>query len=196
MRPLFVGNHPAIDFLNTALAPNGKPIETIGDGKAYLEWLADAGLLDRPRATKLARLFGAKALDDAAAEARKVREWARAWLARWRMSPRSDYREEIALLNRLLSRQTCSHQVISANGEIQVVEHTEFETVDALIALVAMQIAALIAKEQSSLVKACAGSACTLWFLDQSKAHRRLFCSPSACGNRAKVAAFRDRQRG
>jgi predicted RNA-binding Zn ribbon-like protein len=59
-----------------------------------------------------------------------------------------------------------------------------------------MQIAALITKEQPSLVKDCAGSTCTLWFLDQSKAHRRLFCSPSACGNRAKVAAFRDRQRG
>jgi predicted RNA-binding Zn ribbon-like protein len=196
MRPLFVGNHPAIDFLNTALAPNGEPIETIGDGKAYLEWLVAADLLDRPRATSLARLFGAKGLDGAAAEARKIREWARDWLVRWRANPKSDYREEIAVLNKLLSRQTYRHQVITGRGETKVVELPDFETAGTLIALVAMQIAALITKEQPSLVKDCAGSACTLWFLDQSKAHRRLFCSPSACGNRAKVAAFRDRQRG
>ncbi len=194
MHPLFVGNHPAIDFLNTALAPNGEPIETIGDSKAYLEWLVAVGLLERAAADKLARRVGAKALDEAAAEARKVREWARDWLARWRASPHRDYREELAVLNNLLSRQRYSRQVVAARGELKVVEHPHINA-DALIALVATQFAELITKEEPALVKDCAGSACTLWFLDQSKAHRRLFCSPSACGNRAKVAAFRDRRR-
>ena len=32
-------------------------------------------------------------------------------------------------------------------------------------------------------------------FLDQTKPGRRRFCSPDLCGNRAKVAAFRSRQR-
>lgn len=196
MQPLFVGNHPAIDFLNTTLAPHGEPIETIGDGKAYLEWLVAADLLDRARAFKLTRRLGAKALDGAAAEARKVREWARAWLVRWRAHPHGDYLEEIAVLNKLLSRQTLSRKVTSTHTGLTLTEYSHIETADALIALVAMQFAALITKEQPSLVKNCAGSACTLWFLDQTKAHRRLFCSPAACGNRAKVAAFRDRQRG
>ena len=195
MRPLFVGNHPAIDFLNTALAPNGEPIETIGDGTAYLEWLVAAGLLQRAAADKLVRRAGAKALDAAAVEARKVREWARDWLVRWRANPQADYREELAVLNNLLSRQSYSRQVIAARGELKVIEHPHIDAADALIALVATQFAKLITKEEPSLVKDCAGSACTLWFLDQSKAHRRSFCSPSACGNRAKVAAFRDRRR-
>jgi predicted RNA-binding Zn ribbon-like protein len=34
------------------------------------------------------------------------------------------------------------------------------------------------------------------WFLDQTKAYKRRFCSAAVCVNRAKVAAFRERQRG
>jgi predicted RNA-binding Zn ribbon-like protein len=196
MRPVFIGSHPAIDFLNSALAPNGEPIETIGDGRAYLEWLVAAGLLDLARASKLARRFGAKALDAAAAEARKTREWARGWLTSWRAHPRGNYEEEIALLNKLLAREALRREVVTTKEGLEVIEVPHIETAEALLALVAVQLARLITQEQASLVKPCAGPACTLWFLDRTKAHRRLFCSASGCGNRAKVAAFRERQRG
>lgn len=195
MQAPFFGSHPAIDFLNTAFAPNGEQIETIGDGKAYVEWLIAAGLLDEAHASKLRRRFGAQALDVAATEARRVREWARAWLVRWRASPGSDYAEEIAALNKLLSRETRSREVIVGQEGFEIVDLPHLESANALIALVAEQFAALVTQEQPSLIRACAGPACTLWFLDRTKAHRRLFCSASACGNRAKVAAFRDRQR-
>ena len=48
---------------------------------------------------------------------------------------------------------------------------------------------------QPALIKRCAGTDCSLWFVDRTKAHGRMFCSAAACGNRAKVAAFRQRQR-
>lgn len=195
MDPLFVGSHPAIDFLNTAFAPNGERVETIGDGKAHLDWLVAAGLVDEARASKLIRRSGVKALDTAATEARKIREWARDWLDAWRAEPRKDYGEEIAVLNRLLARGARTSEVVAGKDGLEVIEVPHVETPDALIALVAAQIAALITQEEPSLVKACASSACTLWFLDRTKAHRRLFCSPATCGNRAKVAAYRERQR-
>jgi predicted RNA-binding Zn ribbon-like protein len=50
--------------------------------------------------------------------------------------------------------------------------------------------------ERPALVKRRTGPGCTLWFVDRTKSHGRVFCSATACGNRAKVAAFRDRQRG
>lgn len=195
MRALFLGNHPAIDFLNTVMVQNGDSVETIGDGKAWLDWLADAGLLDRAQAATLARRFDGKALDDAAAEARKIREWARAWLARWRAAPKRDYREEITILNKLLARAPNIRQLAAARGTVKVVESMRFETADALIAAVAAQVAALVSNEDAGLVRECASSTCTLWFLDRTRSHRRLFCSPAACGNREKVAAFRARQR-
>jgi predicted RNA-binding Zn ribbon-like protein len=195
MRPLFLGSHPAVDFLNTSLAPHGTPIELIGDGRAFVDWLAEAGLLDRETASTLVRRFGIKALDASAEEAREVREWTRRWLLRWRKAPRGDYRAEAVALNKLLERAAVRRELVEGGGGLRVVERSRIEAADALVGLVATQIASLITQEQPSLLKQCAGSECTLWFLDRTKAHRRLFCSATACGNRAKVSAFRKRQR-
>jgi predicted RNA-binding Zn ribbon-like protein len=196
MEPLFIGGHPAIDFLNTALTPDGVAVETIPDGRAYLDWLKGAALLDEAEAAKLARRFGAKGLDTAAAEARRVREWARDWLERWRARPGADYGEEIAALNKLLAREQSSHELVAGKGGFSLMERPQLESPQALISLVAMQLAAVLTTEDPSLIRNCAGGGCSLTFIDRTKAHRRLFCSATACGNRAKVAAFRSRQRG
>jgi predicted RNA-binding Zn ribbon-like protein len=196
MESLFIGGHPAIDFLNTALTPDGVAVETIPDGRAYLEWLKGAGLLDEAEAAKLARRFGAKGLDTAAAEARRVREWARDWLERWRARPGADYGEEIAALNKLLAREQSSHELVVGKEGFSLMERPQLESPQSLISLVAMQLAAMLTTENPSLIRNCAGGGCTLTFIDRTKAHRRLFCSATACGNRAKVAAFRSRQRG
>ena len=111
MKPLFLADHPAIDFLNTNLAPDGRSIELLGTGTEYVEWLMAANLLDKKRALDLTRRISGKALDSAAEEARRVREWMRAWLTRWRSNPEGDYRKEIAALNALLSRATYSRAV-------------------------------------------------------------------------------------
>jgi len=195
MKPLFLANHPAIDFLNTHLAPDGRSVELLGTGTAFLEWLVAANLLEKKRALELARHTSGKALDSAAEEARRIREWMRAWLTRWRSSPQGDYRKEISALNTLLSRSTYRRLVVRGDGGLSVVERPQVEAAGALIGLVASQLAVLITHEQPELIKECANPACTLWFLDQTKSHRRLFCSASACGNRVRVAAFRHRQR-
>lgn len=195
MQALFLGNHPAIDFLNTAYAPNGEPIEAIGDGRELLGWMVSAGVLDPSEATRLPRRLGAKAIDAAAAEARRLREWARSWLERWRSAPDGDYQEEVAELNRLLRATPRRSEVIGTAEGLRMVERASVESADGLVSLLATQIAALITGEDPELIRQCAGPGCTMLFLDRSRAHRRVFCSPTVCGNRAKVAAFRKRQR-
>lgn len=192
---LFLGGHPALDFLNTAFAPHDQKIETLGDGCALIDWMVGAGLLQEPLAAKLRRRFGANAIEATAAEARKMREWAREWIGRWRTDPHADYSKEIAAINKVLARAPSHREIASTAEGLRVVERDQLDSPDALLALIARGIVAMIAEEQPSLVKACAGSSCTLWFLDRTKGHRRLFCSSTACGNRAKVAAFRERQR-
>ena len=86
------------------------------------------------------------------------------------------------------------HEGVAGAGFI-VIERSRIETGAALIALRTHQLADLITKENPSLIKRCMGAGCSLWFLDRTKAHRRAFCCPTACGNRAKVAAFRERIR-
>lgn len=194
MEPLFLGSHPAIDFLNTAFEPDGNRIETLGDGRAFIGWLVGVELLDEGSAARFSRRFGAEGLDAAAAEARKLREWVRAWLTEWRVSPDADYSTQIARLNRLLLRETFHRELVSTEEGVKLVERPVTGSADALLAPIAQSIAELIAHEDPSLVRSCAGNGCTLWFLDRTKGHRRRYCSQSVCGNRAKVAAFRERQ--
>jgi predicted RNA-binding Zn ribbon-like protein len=195
MEPLFIGSHPAIDFLNTALTPNGEQIELIGDGRSYLAWLVAAKLLDDEQAAKLLRRMGVKGADAAAAQARALREWARSWLARWRAAPRRDYSDEIERLNEYLAGEITRREVVRGDDGLELITRAQVESADALLALLANEIADLITQEDGSLLKSCSGAGCTLWFLDRTKAHRRVFCSTATCGNRAKVAAFRNRQR-
>jgi len=193
--PLFLSGHPALDFLNTAFSPNGLEMEVIGDGRAFLDWLVGAELLGRAEADALLSRSGAKVMDVVAAKARKLREQVRAWLEHWRVAPDRSYRTEIAALNEVIVKGVWRHRLVGGADGLQVVDQLEIADPEALLPLLARQVAALVTQEQGSLVKQCAGPGCTLWFLDRTKAHRRRFCSATACGNRAKVAAFRERQR-
>jgi predicted RNA-binding Zn ribbon-like protein len=196
MQPLFLGSHPALDFLNTRLTPRGEHVELLGDGASYAAWLERSRLLHATTASKPSRRFGLAALDAAAAQARDLREWARDWIARWRDAPGGAYKAELRRLNHLMARATRYPEMVITKDGFQVTERWRIDSADELIAVVAAQIASLVATEQPALVKRCAGSGCTLWFVDRTKAHSRLFCSATACGNRAKVAAFRERKRG
>jgi predicted RNA-binding Zn ribbon-like protein len=192
---LHVGDHPAIDFLNTAYQPQGVAIELLGGGQEFLAWLVDAGLIEQSDARKLERRVGRAALDSAAEEARRIREWARAWLGRWSVTPHADYSKDIAKLNALLARASVSREVMATGDGLRLVQRSAIEAADTLLSLVAEQIAAFVTTEDPGLLKACAGPGCTVWFLDRSRTGRRRFCSSAICGNRAKVAAFRERQR-
>ena len=191
----FMGSHPAMDFLNTVYSPAGTPVETIGDGGLLLDWVVAAGLLDAPAAARLKKRAGTEALDAAAAEARKLRKWMADWIARWSEQPDADYSAELRRLNSLLERAPHYREVVATDHGLHLHEQARIDTPDQLITRVAAQVAALITGEQPELVKHCAGAACTIWFLDRTKAHARRFCSAASCGNRAKVAAFRERNR-
>ncbi|HSS99099.1 MAG TPA: ABATE domain-containing protein, partial [Terriglobales bacterium] len=65
--PLFLGGHPALDFLNTAFAPNGIQIEAIGSGPAFIDWLVSAELLTKVEANELRSHSSGKVLESAAA---------------------------------------------------------------------------------------------------------------------------------
>jgi predicted RNA-binding Zn ribbon-like protein len=190
-----LGGHPALHFLNSAYGPTESRTELLTNGAALLQWMMSAGILDAATVASLERRLSARSLDAVATEARKLREWMRSWLDRWRAAPRRDYHSEIAALNKLLARATWRREVKEHNHVFRMGERAELDSADALIAAIASHVATLITLEQPALVKECAGPGCTLWFLDRTRAHARVFCSARGCGNRAKVAAFRERRR-
>jgi predicted RNA-binding Zn ribbon-like protein len=193
MQPLFLGSHPALDFLNTAFSPAGEHVDMITDGRALLAWLEQAGLMSRTSLENYTSSRPESALDHSARRVRAFREWARSWIEAWRVDPGGDYRQEIAQLNAHLECGSCHFEL--AEGRKIICLHNVNDE-NELIALIALTLARLFADEDASLVRKCAGNGCTLLFLDRTKSHRRRFCSASACGNRARVAAFRQRGRG
>ncbi|HEY6557834.1 MAG TPA: CGNR zinc finger domain-containing protein [Polyangiaceae bacterium] len=193
----FKAGHPGLDFVNTAFLELSErsQVERIGDGGAFVAWLVEASLIDRASATALKRRFGNEALDGVAADARKLRQWACDWIARWHVAPRADYGSEVRRINRALERASWYHQLAFEDGRLKLAQRFRLESTEDLLALLLLQVALLVTQEEPELVKRCAGADCVLWFVDRTKAHRRLFCSAAVCGNRAKVAAFRARQR-
>jgi predicted RNA-binding Zn ribbon-like protein len=192
MTQFFIGGQPAIDFLNTRYLDG---VETLESGRDLLSWMVGAGLIDEAESARVMRRLGAKVLDETAAEARRLREWLREWLTRWRQAPHADYSEELATLNRLMAREAPRSEVVATDDGLKIIQRWHLSSADSIVALIASHVATLITHESPDLLKTCAGPECTLWFIDRTKAHRRVFCSPATCGNRAKVAAFRQRQR-
>lgn len=195
---VFPAGQAGLDFLNTrfVLPSDGTLVEVIGDGAAFLDWLVEAKLLEQAVMAKVKRRFGKEELDAAAADARRFRQWAEEFIARWQAQPGADFAAELRRLNGLLERASVHRSLTAERGRFEVAEHARIEASGDLVALVAWQVAKVVLEESPELVKRCAGAGCVLWFVDRTKAHRRVFCSAAACGNRAKVAAFRERQRG
>lgn len=192
----FIGDHTALDFLNSIAAPHGTALESLADGEAYLAWLSDAGLLEGAESKALLDKFGKQALDRVAGEARELREGFRQVIEKTRSTgARRRTEEVVGKLNQILAMDRRYRQLVWS-GQLPVLqEKREFTQARQLLAPLALAIAELMTDADPALIKRCANPNCTLWFYDRTKAHTRKFCSTAVCGNRAKVAAFRARQR-
>lgn len=191
--PFVIAGHLAIDFINSIATPYGETIDWLRDGEAAMGWFASLSVFPEMALRNFQRRHSPVALDEAAAEARQLREWLRGSLSqptRLRTSPQVSEK-----LNQLMSHGSAFHALRKNEGELQLQDYERLETRGQLLVPVAKAIARLILEEDLDRVRACEGAGCTLWFLDKTKPGRRRFCSPDVCGNRAKVAAFRSRQR-
>jgi predicted RNA-binding Zn ribbon-like protein len=64
-----------------------------------------------------------------------------------------------------------------------------------LLATLAADLLELLGGPDINKVKRCSHPGCTRLYIDASRAQNRHWCGMSTCGNRAKVQAFRARQR-
>lgn len=201
----FVGDHLALDFLNSRSTPKGVWTEWLRDGGEFLDWLEQAGGIDARVASRFREDGGNRlALDAIAGRARDLREWFRGFIGRHagRELPGSAA-SELGLLNELLA-QGDTHPRIEARHEpadadpkdrrpLRLVGVRRWTTADQLLQPLAEAIAELVCQEDFRLVRECEGKKCVLVFLDRTKAHARRWCSMGLCGNRAKAAAHRAR---
>jgi predicted RNA-binding Zn ribbon-like protein len=201
--PLFVGGHPALDFLNSVASPRGEPVEWIGSGRDLLGWLVRAELVPPAVATRFRRPAARSEVERVAQRARELREWFRGFVQRHAGRPLAPpVVRALAPLNQLLARDAGYRQLEAiprpAPGRPTPAARVadwrrlrRWATPDALLQPIADALGDLVCDADFRYVRHCEGSGCTLWFLDGSKGHRRRWCSMAMCGNRAKAAMHR-----
>jgi predicted RNA-binding Zn ribbon-like protein len=212
--PILVGEHLAMDFLNSSATPSGERVEWLRDGAGLLDWLEHAGAIDAAAAATFWTDRKARSrLDSVAAEARHLRAWLRAFVEKHAgRDLRASAAAELAPLNRLLEKDSGYWQIEArtrdvsrssarsesgsgsgSGGALQQRRVRRWTMPEDLLQPIGDAIADLVCHADFRLIRACEGAACTLMFLDRTKAHGRRWCSMAVCGNRAKAAAHRAR---
>ncbi len=99
-------------------------------------------------------------------------------------------REWIEPVNEIL-RITEGHDELAGQDGLWKIEFVAREGgLDWLLAAVARSGAEIAAEGARARLRLCANPHCGLFFYDNSRTHRRRWCSMAVCGNRSKVAAF------
>jgi predicted RNA-binding Zn ribbon-like protein len=190
---LFVGNHLALDFLNTRPVQNGEPTELLSDFSALLRWFQAAGLLSSHEMTSLQRQSGQSATARRTLDAmREFREKLRKEILAWEGGA-DVHRATVEELNRLMAAHPMLTKLQGAGNVPSMELWFEPRQPEDLFAPLAHSAAKLLASVDHNRVRKC--GQCVLHFYDTSKKGTRRWCSMQLCGNRLKVAAYAARQR-
>jgi predicted RNA-binding Zn ribbon-like protein len=181
---LFVGGHAAIDFINTVHMVGGVLTDTLHSDDDIREWMARSELTPGGSSTRWADgelLHAARQLRDIAVQGLESRK--------------AKKRFPVAGLNAFLSHAVSYPQLVAEGSQSRIKRTYLARTPREFLAPVAEAVADLLANADFDVIRRCAGEKCVLWFYDRTKSHHRRFCSAALCGNRAKVSAYRARQR-
>ncbi len=194
---VFVGNHRALDFVNTEVAVEGVPRDLLGELDDVTAWLVQAGALDRASArTALARWGGRRRRRTAVETARELRTALRRLADAW-AAGRPAPRATVGLVNELLARGGSTSKLVPAgDGPGFAVERgVRLEAPEDLLVPIAEAAADLLCHADPARVRRCAHPACVLYFLDGTKNGTRRWCDMRTCGNRTNAAAYYRRRR-
>ena len=196
----FLADSRGLDFLNSVATPVDTAVDWLDDGEGLLGWLHQAQLVPDEvlRAARERAIPGE--IDRLAGQARALREWFRVFVRGHKGRPlQAADLAELEPLNALLKRDERYEEIVAASSgalpALTLAQRHRWNSPDALLMPIAEAMARLVCEEDFSHVKACEGPTCTLLFADHTRGHARRWCSMAQCGNRAKQAAHRLRQK-
>jgi predicted RNA-binding Zn ribbon-like protein len=190
---LFVGNHVALDFLNTRPVQNGEAQELLPDFEALLRWFRAAELLNSHDVSALQKGCGKSVrAQQVVEEVRQLREDLRKEVLS--LEAGADvHRTAIDELNMLLAVHPMIAKVRYTEKGLEMGLSFNPSEPEDLFAPLAQAFAKLLTEADRSRLRKC--GQCVLHFLDTSKKGTRRWCSMQLCGNRLKVAAYARRKR-
>lgn len=186
-----------LEFVNTDTAPLLPRGDLLRDFASLVRWLAEASVLDAERSAGLNRraLLQPAAAAATLLDARRVRSALRA-LAEEGAASDEICESARAEMNRVLGRSTGTRRLERLNGAVytRIFVPTGDAFAGLMIAIVESAADTLIQSELPR-VRCCASPRCRRVFLDLSRNGARRWCDMGTCGNRAKAARHRARQR-
>ena len=172
----FRGGHVALDLTATLAArAKAEPRELLSQPAELQRWLVSAGLPTR----------GATEAD--LREARQLREAVYA-LALERIAG-TEVAAARETINRIASEAPALPQ-LQSDGSIVL-----SGSAAAMLSTIAREAITLLGAGPAIQIRQCEADGCSLLFVDSSRRGDRRWCSMAGCGNRAKLADFRRRQR-
>jgi predicted RNA-binding Zn ribbon-like protein len=190
---LFVGNHLALDFLNTRPVQNGEPQEFLSEFNSLLRWFRAAELVTARELVTLQQQWGNSArAQQTLGDIRRLREELRKEVLAWEAG-RTLHRATREKLNSLLAIHPMLMRVFETDNGPRTDLFFAVRQPEDMFAPLAYSAAKLFTETDRSRVRKC--GECVLHFLDTSKKGTRRWCSMQFCGNRLKVAAYARRQR-
>lgn len=185
--PSFLAGHSALDFLNTRPMMDGKLIDVFGEDADVVRWLKQAGMASQP-----IRADAEKFSESLVGAARVLREAVRDLVQKRKNGQRIDP----AALNEFMAQgPSYSHLVWDKSQTLRMERISQTDTPRQVLAPLAESAAELLVEGNFELIRRCEDAHCVLWFYDQTKSHHRRWCSMATCGNRYKVAAYREKKR-
>jgi predicted RNA-binding Zn ribbon-like protein len=187
--PHLVAGRLALDFANLSPAAHD-----LSWGE-FVSFLVDTRLVSEDRAARLRPLLftEAQAVDAVLLRILRLRESLRAifssivvqdpFPASW-----------VEPINEILRITEGHDELVFHKGSWSLQFVARESGLDWLLAALARSAAELLVEGPRAPIRCCANPACRLFFYDDSRTHRRRWCSMAVCGNRHKVAAFMRRR--
>jgi predicted RNA-binding Zn ribbon-like protein len=186
-----VAGRLALDFAN--LSPSAHDLSW----DEFVSFLVDARLVSEDRAARLRPLVRNEphAVDAVLLRILRLRESLRAIFASL-VSKETYPSSWVEPVNEILRITEGHDELVTLNGGWTLQFVAREGGLEWLLAAIARSAAELLVEGPRAPIRRCANPACRLFFYDDSRTHRRRWCSMKVCGNRHKVSAFLRRQRG
>ncbi|MDQ3448632.1 MAG: CGNR zinc finger domain-containing protein [Chloroflexota bacterium] len=184
-----------LDFVNTLAHDRGHDTEHLPSMATALEWFREHDLLHADAHDELARRFGhdAEAAQRALARIQRVRGAMRE-LVDASVERRPPEGKALDRVNRAL-RTPYSYYLVPSPDGFSLDHRHEGDPVEGALARLAESIAREVSQGHPERLRICANDECRWVFNDTSPTNRRKWCDMTTCGNRAKAARHRERQR-
>ena len=174
----YVSGRRCLDFAGTLKYRNSAREELLTTPQRLSDWAVQAGLVDAAPEITDGELAAAVAAREAIYR-----------IVSARLEGRRPKVADVDVINGHASQPQLTPR-LHRNGSV-----SRDGTAPQLLAGLAVDLLDLLSGPDIENVKECSAAGCTRLYIDASRAGNRHWCGMGTCGNRAKVQAFRARQR-